>query len=79
MDKAVDTMFTCMDNDLKNLVSNATCGPFVDPTKDPEEMVSELTHMCAHAETTKGKLEQLRRARDNLRGELLLPSTSEFS
>lgn len=63
-------MFSFLVCDIKNMVSNATFGPFLDPTKNADEMVSKLNHMCAHVHTLKRKLEQLSSNSENLQGEM---------
>ncbi|XP_067441454.1 dynein heavy chain domain-containing protein 1 isoform X1 [Thunnus thynnus] len=66
MASALDTMFSFLVCDLKNMVSNATFGQFLDPSKNADEMVSKLNYMCAHVHTLKTKLEQLSRNSENL-------------
>ncbi|XP_040891858.1 dynein heavy chain domain-containing protein 1 [Toxotes jaculatrix] len=63
---ALDTMFSFMVCDLKNVVSKATSGPFLDPTQDAKEMVSKLNSVCAHVHILNAKLEQLNRNSQNL-------------
>lgn len=71
MANALDTMFRFLACDLENMVSNNTSGPVLDPNQHPEEMVSRLSHMYAHVETSKAKLEQLCRTSATLRGDRL--------
>lgn len=66
---AVDTMHSFLVYDLKNVVSEATSGPFLDPTQNAKDMVSTLNHMCAHVHSLSAKLEQLGRNSQNLKGE----------
>ncbi|KAM9857652.1 dynein heavy chain domain-containing protein 1 [Aulostomus maculatus] len=66
MSNAVDTMFSFLVCDLKNLVSDATGGPFLDPTKNADEMVSKLNCMCLRGQTIQAKLEQFSRTREAL-------------
>ncbi len=68
---ALDTMFSFLVCDLKNMVSKTTSGPFLDPTQNAKEMVSKLNHMCAHVHTLNAKLEQLSRNSQNLQGEIV--------
>lgn len=68
---ALDTMFSFLVYDLKNVVSKASSGPFLDPTQNAKEMVSTLNHMCAHVHSLGAKLEQLSRNSQNLKGEMI--------
>ncbi|XP_031144859.1 dynein heavy chain domain-containing protein 1 [Sander lucioperca] len=61
MANALDTMFSFLVCDLKNIVSKATSGPFLDPTQDAKEMASKLNHMYIHVHNLSAKLEQLSR------------------
>ncbi|XP_032390213.1 dynein heavy chain domain-containing protein 1 [Etheostoma spectabile] len=61
MANALDTMFSFLVCDLKNIVSKATSGPFLDPTQDAKEMVSKLNHMYTQVHNLNAKLEQLSR------------------
>ncbi|XP_044043043.1 dynein heavy chain domain-containing protein 1 isoform X2 [Siniperca chuatsi] len=63
---ALDTMFSFLVCDLKNMVSKTTSGPFLDPSQNANEMVSKLNHMCAHVHILYAKLEQLSRNSQNL-------------
>ncbi|XP_018537954.1 dynein heavy chain domain-containing protein 1 [Lates calcarifer] len=63
---ALNTMFSFLVCDLKNTVSKATSGPFLDPTQNTKEMVSKLNSMCAHVNSINAKLEQLNRNSQNL-------------
>lgn len=65
---ALNTMFSFLVCDLKNTVSKATSGPFLDPTQNTKEMVSKLNSMCAHVNSINAKLEQLNRNSQNLQG-----------
>ncbi|XP_040002556.1 dynein heavy chain domain-containing protein 1 isoform X2 [Xiphias gladius] len=66
MANALDTMFSFLVCDLKNIVSKATSGPFLDPTQNAKEMVSKLNKMCAHVHSLNAKLEQLDRKSQDL-------------
>ncbi|XP_053191724.1 dynein heavy chain domain-containing protein 1-like [Scomber japonicus] len=66
MASAVDTMFSFLVLDLKNMVSNGNFGEFLDPTNNADEMVSKLNYMCAHVHTLKTKLEKLSMNSENL-------------
>ncbi|KAM9363159.1 dynein heavy chain domain-containing protein 1 [Symphorus nematophorus] len=66
MANALDTMFSFLVYDLKNVVSKSTSGPFLDPTQNAKEMVSTLNHMGAHVDSLSAKLEQLNRKSQNL-------------
>lgn len=68
---ALDTMFSFLVYDLKNVVSKASSGPFLDQTQNAKEMVSTLNHMCAHVHSLGAKLEQLSRNSQNLKGEMI--------
>lgn len=68
---ALDKMFSFLVQDLKKTMNNATCGPYLDPNQDAEDMLSKLNPMCIHLQTLKRKLEELSRTRDNLTGELV--------
>ncbi|XP_059188998.1 dynein heavy chain domain-containing protein 1 isoform X2 [Centropristis striata] len=65
---ALDTMFSFLACDLKNMVTKATSGPFLDPTQNAKEMVSKLKHMCLHVNSLLAKLEQLSQDSQNLHG-----------
>ncbi|MED6274274.1 hypothetical protein CHARACLAT_014742, partial [Characodon lateralis] len=56
---ALDTMFSFLVCDLKNIVFKATSGPFLDPSQNANEMVSNLKYMCVHVQTLSTKLEEL--------------------
>ncbi|KAK5608280.1 hypothetical protein CRENBAI_001570 [Crenichthys baileyi] len=56
---ALDTMFSFLFCDLKNIVFKATSGPFLDPSQNAREMVSNLKYMCSHVQTLSTKLEEL--------------------
>ena len=71
MANALDTMFSFLVCDLKNIVSKATSGPFLDPTQDAKEMVSKLNHMYIHMHNLNAKLEQLSRNSQKLHGEMV--------
>nr|XP_020441880.1 dynein heavy chain domain-containing protein 1-like [Monopterus albus] len=63
---ALDTMFSFLMCDLKNMVSKALSGPFLDPTQNAKEMVSKLNTIYAHVHSLCEKLEQLSRNSQNL-------------
>ncbi|XP_074546665.1 dynein heavy chain domain-containing protein 1 [Halichoeres trimaculatus] len=44
---------------LKNTVSEATSGPFLDPTQDEKEIVPKLNHLCSHVNNLSAKLEEI--------------------
>ncbi|XP_069387019.1 dynein heavy chain domain-containing protein 1 isoform X2 [Paralichthys olivaceus] len=64
---ASDTMVQFLVSDLRNTVSQASSGPFLDPTQNVKEMVSRLNNMCTHVHNLNAKLEQLNRNSQNLR------------
>ncbi|XP_008294462.1 dynein heavy chain domain-containing protein 1 [Stegastes partitus] len=64
--KELDTMFSCLVCDLKNVVSHATSGPFLDLNQNATEMASKLNDMCAHVQTLSAKLKQLNINSQNL-------------
>ncbi|XP_065818747.1 dynein heavy chain domain-containing protein 1-like [Labrus bergylta] len=66
MSHALDTMFSFLVCDLKNKVSKATSGPFLDPTQSAEEIVFTLNPMCEHVHNLNAKLEQVSRTSQNL-------------
>ncbi|XP_042341799.1 dynein heavy chain domain-containing protein 1 [Plectropomus leopardus] len=66
MANALDTMFSFLSLDLKNMVSKATSGPFLDPTQNAKEMVSKLNHMFTHVQNLSAKMEQLSTNSQNL-------------
>ncbi|XP_037619572.1 dynein heavy chain domain-containing protein 1 isoform X1 [Sebastes umbrosus] len=66
MVNALDTIFSFLACDLKNTVSRATSGPFLDPTQNAKEMASKLIPMCLHVHNLNAKLEQLSRDSQNL-------------
>ncbi|XP_041640066.1 dynein heavy chain domain-containing protein 1 [Cheilinus undulatus] len=67
MSHALDTMFSCLVCDLKNTVTKATSGPFLDPTQNAKETVTTLKHMCKHVHILVSKLENISRTSQNLR------------
>lgn len=69
MANALNTMFSFLGHDLKDVVSKITSGPFLDPTQNAKEMVSTLNHMYAHVHSLIAKLEQLSTNSQNLQGE----------
>lgn len=71
MANALDTMFSYLVCDLKNIVSKATSGPFVDPSQNAEEMVTKLNHICAQVHHLNIKLEQLGSNSQKLQGEIV--------
>ncbi|KAK1886371.1 Dynein heavy chain domain containing protein 1 [Dissostichus eleginoides] len=66
MANALDAMFSVLACDLKNTVSKATAGPFIDPSQEAKEMVSRLSLMCVHVQNINAKLEQLSSKSQNL-------------
>uniref|UniRef100_A0AAQ5XW98 AAA+ ATPase domain-containing protein n=1 Tax=Amphiprion ocellaris TaxID=80972 RepID=A0AAQ5XW98_AMPOC len=64
--KELDTMFSFLVSDIKNIVSDATSGPFLDSNQNAKEMASKLNCMCAHLHTLSAKLEQLNTNSQNL-------------
>lgn len=68
---ALDTMFSFLVNDVKNIVTKSTSGPFLDPAQNAKEMVSTLKHMYAHVCSLDAKLEQLSQNSQNLQGEMM--------
>nr|XP_012771268.1 dynein heavy chain domain-containing protein 1 [Maylandia zebra] len=62
MAKAVDMMFSFLFCDLKNIVSDSTSGPFLDPCQNAKEMMSKLNYMCMHVNTLSAKLDLLSRS-----------------
>lgn len=68
--KTIDSMFSVLLHELENVLSEASSGLFLDPREDSEEIVSKLTHMCAHVRSLAVKLEHLSRDVQNLKGEL---------
>ncbi|XP_035515196.1 dynein heavy chain domain-containing protein 1-like [Morone saxatilis] len=66
MANALDSMFSFLVHDLKNMVCKITSGPFIDPTQNPKEMVSTLNHLCAHVDSLNAQLEQLSENSQNL-------------
>lgn len=68
--KNMDSMFSVLLHELENVMSEASSGPFLDPRENSEEMVSKLSHMCAHVRSLAVKLEHLSRDIQNLKGEL---------
>lgn len=68
---AMDTMISFLVYDLKNVVSKASSGPFLDPSQNAKEMVSTLNHMCAHVHFLCAKIEQISTNSQNLKGEII--------
>ncbi|KAM7009685.1 LOW QUALITY PROTEIN: dynein heavy chain domain-containing protein 1 [Tautogolabrus adspersus] len=66
MSHALDTMFSFLVGDLKNNVSKATSGPFLDPTQNAKEIVFSLNPMCEHVHNLNAKLEKISRTSQNL-------------
>ncbi|XP_034083294.1 dynein heavy chain domain-containing protein 1-like, partial [Gymnodraco acuticeps] len=66
MANALDAMFSVLACDLKNTVSKATAGPFIDPSQEAKEMVSRLSLMCVHVQNLNANLEQLSSKSQNL-------------
>ncbi|KAM4750013.1 dynein heavy chain domain-containing protein 1 [Anableps anableps] len=56
---ALDTIYSCLACDLKNIVFKATSGPFLDPSQNANEMVSKLKYMVARVQMLSTKLEEL--------------------
>lgn len=72
MAKAVDMMFSFLFCDLKNIVSDSTSGPFLDPCQNAKEMMSKLNCMCMHVNTLSAKLDLLSRSSQQMGGEMML-------
>lgn len=70
---ALNTMFSFLVSDFKNVVAKASSGPFLDPSQNAKEMASTLSHMCAHVHYLSAQLEQLSRISQNLTGENWFP------
>lgn len=68
---ALNTMFSHLADDFKNIVAKASSGPFLDPSQNATEMFSRLNHMCAHLLYLTAQLEQLGTVSQNLMGALL--------
>lgn len=68
---ALNTMFSFLVSDFKNVVAKASSGPFLDPSQNAKETVSTLSHMCAHVHYLSAQLEQLSRISQNLTGEII--------
>ncbi|KAM4583530.1 dynein heavy chain domain-containing protein 1 [Odontesthes bonariensis] len=66
MANALDTMFSFLACDLRNVVFKATSGSFLDPSQKANEMVSKLNYMCAHVQTLSEKVEELKRKSENM-------------
>ncbi|KAM9769930.1 dynein heavy chain domain-containing protein 1 [Menidia menidia] len=64
---ALDTMFSFLACDLRNVVFKATSGLFLDPSQNPNEMVSKLNYMCAHVQTICEKVEELNQNSQNMK------------
>ncbi|XP_051802066.1 dynein heavy chain domain-containing protein 1 isoform X2 [Acanthochromis polyacanthus] len=64
--KELDTMFSFLVSDLKNIVSDATSGPFLDSNQNAKEMASKLNSICADLHSLSAKLEQLNTNSQNL-------------
>lgn len=68
---ALNTMFSHLVDDFKNVVTKASSGPFLDPCQHATEMFPRLNHMCAHLRYLGAQLEQLSEVSQNLMGELI--------
>lgn len=68
---ALDTMFSHLAHDFKNVVAKASSGPSLDPSENATEMFSGLNHMCAHLFHLSTQLEQLSQFSQNLMGDLI--------
>ncbi|KAK2817386.1 hypothetical protein Q5P01_025577 [Channa striata] len=66
MANALDTMFSFLVYDLKNTVSKATSGPFLDPNQNAKEMVTKLNPLCLQVHHLNAKLEEISRNSQNL-------------
>ncbi|XP_061626704.1 dynein heavy chain domain-containing protein 1 isoform X2 [Phyllopteryx taeniolatus] len=58
---ALHTMSPLMASDLRNIVSNATSGPFLDPRQNAEQLASKLNYMHLRVDTATSNLEHLSR------------------
>ena len=67
--KTIDSMFSVLLEHLKNVLSEASSGLFLDLRENPEEMVSKFSDKCAHVHSLAVKLEHLSRDIQNLKGE----------
>lgn len=68
---AMDTMVSFLVHDLKNVVSKASSGPFLDPSQNAKDMVSTLNHVCAHVHSLCAKIDQLSSRSQNLKGKII--------
>lgn len=68
---AMDRMISFLVSDLKNVVSKASSGPFLDPSQNAKEMVATLNHMCAHVHFLYAKIDQLSTNSQNPKGEII--------
>ncbi|XP_072240771.1 dynein heavy chain domain-containing protein 1 [Leuresthes tenuis] len=66
MANALDTMFSFLACDLRNIVFKATSGIFLDPSQKANEMVYKLNYMCAHVQTLSEKVEELKTNSENM-------------
>ncbi|XP_061685389.1 dynein heavy chain domain-containing protein 1 [Syngnathoides biaculeatus] len=64
---ALYTMSPMMASDLRSMVSNATCGPFLDPRQNAEQLASELNYRHLRVETATSNLEKLFRTGEMFR------------
>lgn len=71
---ALNTMFSHLLDEFKNVVSKASSGPFLDPSQNASEMFFRLNHMCAHLHFLSAQLEQLSQVSQNLTGETIRSS-----
>ncbi|KAM3865290.1 LOW QUALITY PROTEIN: dynein heavy chain domain-containing protein 1-like [Diretmus argenteus] len=68
MSDALDQTFSSLVCDLDQTVSNATSGPFLDPTQNAKEMFSTLNLMCSQVYAVSAKLKELSRTSEKLTG-----------
>ena len=68
MAKTLDSTFTSLAQDLENTTSKATSGPFLDPTQDAGQMLTQLKAVSRHMYAVSARLQELSRTSRSLRG-----------
>ncbi|XP_041837723.1 dynein heavy chain domain-containing protein 1 isoform X4 [Melanotaenia boesemani] len=66
MANALETKFSLLAFELKNIVFKATSGPFLDQCQNASEIVPKLNHMCAHVQALYEELKQLNRNSESI-------------
>ncbi|XP_067102810.1 dynein heavy chain domain-containing protein 1 [Osmerus mordax] len=68
MADTLDSTFTSLAQDLEDTISKTTSGPFLDPTQNAGQMLTQLKTVSRHVYAVSARLQELSRTSRSLRG-----------